>query len=54
MQFRVMRRLLGFGVPPVDLQFKWADNCPTSGNIDSFYIDGDAAPIGRLNYVFAE
>ncbi len=36
------------------LQFKWADNYQGEGNIDSFYTDGDAAPIGRLNYVFAE
>jgi hypothetical protein len=34
------------------IQFKWADNYQGDGNIDSFYIDGDAAPIGRLNYVF--
>jgi hypothetical protein len=33
-------------------QFKWADNYQGEGNIDSFYLDGDAAPIGRLNYVF--
>ena len=33
-------------------QFKWADNYQGEGNIDSFYLDGDAAPLGRLNYVF--
>ena len=33
-------------------QFKWADNYQGEGNIDSFTLDGDAAPIGRLNYVF--
>jgi hypothetical protein len=33
-------------------QFKWADNYQGEGDIDSFYLDGDAAPIGRLNYVF--
>lgn len=54
MQIVVPRKLLGLEQFPVDLQFKWADNCPVDGNIDSFYIDGDTAPIGRLNYVFAE
>jgi hypothetical protein len=39
---------------PVNVQFKWADNCPVDGDVSSFYTDGDAAPIGRLNYVFAE
>ncbi len=33
-------------------QFKWADNYQGEGDINSFYRDGDAAPIGRLNYVF--
>ena len=54
MQLAVPRPLLGLKNEPINLQFKWADNCPTEGRIDSFYIDGDAAPIGRLNYVFAE
>ena len=54
MQFAVQRKMLGQGDSPVNLQFKWADNCPVDGNADSFYIDGDAAPIGRQNYVFAE
>jgi len=35
------------------LQFKWADNYQ-AGDIFSFYTDGDAAPLGRLNYVFGE
>ena len=54
MQIAVPRRLLGLENGPVHLQFKWADNCPAEGKMDSFYIDGDVAPIGRLNYVFAE
>jgi len=45
---------IGFGNSPVNVQFKWADNCPLDGKIDSLYTDGDAAPFGRLNYVFAE
>ncbi len=33
------------------LEFKWADAC-VFGDEFSFYTDGDAAPIGRLNYVY--
>jgi hypothetical protein len=36
----------------VTFQFKWADNYQGEGDINSFYLDGDAAPLGRLNYVF--
>lgn len=32
------------------VDFKVADGISDSGNIDNYYIDGDAAPIGRLNY----
>ena len=36
------------------LQFKWADNYQGEGDIYSFYRDGDAAPIGRFNYIYTE
>ncbi len=35
-----------------ELQFKWADNY-TEQDIWSFYTEGDAAPYGRLNYVYS-
>ena len=42
----------------LDIQFKWADNYQldenNKGDIWSFYEDGDAAPYGRMNYVFSE
>lgn len=42
----------------VDIQFKWADNYQKNvdGEYDifTFYTDGDAAPIGRLNYVYSD
>lgn len=42
----------------LDLQFKWADNYQKneSGIFDiwTFYTDGDAAPYGRLNYIYSE
>ncbi|MDR3232416.1 MAG: hypothetical protein LBT46_01885 [Planctomycetaceae bacterium] len=55
MQIAVPRKFLdGKQGKPMNMQFKWADNTPADGTIESFYIDGDVAPIGRLNYVFAE
>ena len=53
----VAREDLGIGAG-VDIQFKWADNYQKNEqgvyDIWSFYCDGDAAPYGRLNYVFSE
>lgn len=37
----------------LNLQFKWADNY-VEDDIWSFYEKGDAAPIGRLTYIFSE
>jgi hypothetical protein len=41
----------------VDIRFKWADNYQLEndqGDIFSFYLHGDCAPYGRLNYIFSE
>lgn len=37
----------------IDIQFKWADNA-TTGEVLSFYTDGDTAPYGRYTYIFSE
>ncbi len=54
----VSRELLGLKDTLLNLQFKWADNYQRTedGSLDvfSFYLNGDAAPIGRLTYVFSE
>ena len=54
----VSRELLGVKDGLLNLQFKWADNYQRTedGSLDvySFYTNGDAAPIGRLTYVFSE
>lgn len=46
------------GKPVINIQFKWADNYQKDeeGNFDiwTFYKDGDAAPYGRLNYIYSE
>ena len=34
------------------MQFKWADSTTTYDEMEDFYIDGDCAPLGRMNYVY--
>lgn len=34
------------------IEFKWADNYQGEDDIFSFYLNGDVAPYGRLNYVY--
>ena len=53
LQLAIPKKALGItDNAKVTFQFKWADNYQGEGEINSFYLDGDAAPIGRLNYVF--
>ena len=58
MMIEIPRTLLGLpydgGNGLLDIRFKWADNYQSEDHIWSFYKDGDAAPYGRLNYVFSE
>lgn len=46
------------GANLIDIQFKWADNYQKNedGSCDiwTFYTDGDAAPYGRMNYIYSE
>lgn len=51
MMVAIPKSALGISTDKFAIQFKWTDNC-TPGDIFSFYTDGDAAPIGRLNYVY--
>lgn len=34
------------------IDFKWADNLQTPGDVMDFYVSGDVAPAGRFNYRF--
>ncbi len=36
----------------IEIQFKWADSQTAYDEMEDFYCDGDAAPLGRLNYVY--
>ena len=49
----VPRTALGV-LPPLCFEFKWSDNMQDEGNLMDFYVNGDVAPGGRFNYVFAE
>lgn len=37
----------------LNLNFKWADNYQGEDDLFSFYVNGDAAPYGRLNYSYS-
>lgn len=38
----------------IDIEFKWNDNMQEPGNIMDFYVNGDTAPGGRLNFVYSD
>lgn len=53
MQIMVPLTLIGLeNVQELNLEFKWADNYQGEDDIFSFYVNGDAAPYGRLNYTY--
>lgn len=47
----VRRTALGMTCGGFTLEFKWSDNMQEA-DVTDFYVNGDAAPRGRLNYVF--
>jgi hypothetical protein len=49
MHFAIPRQFLGNLSDPLNIQFKWVDNA-LDNDIMNFYVNGDAAPDGRLNY----
>ena len=49
----VPQSMLGMdGYLELDFAFKWADSTSNITTMQQFYTDGDAAPLGRLNYVY--
>ncbi len=55
MQMSVPLSQLGYKAgDKINIQFKIADNYQGEGDIWSFYIDGDTAPYGRVNYVYSQ
>lgn len=56
LQLAVPRDLLGLSDPnrPLSFQFKWVDHMQHEGEIMDFYVSGDTAPEGRLNFLYFE
>ncbi len=53
MMLTVPMEMVGIeGYKEICMQFKWADSKTSYDEMEDFYIDGDAAPLGRLNYVY--
>ena len=53
MMIAVPLEMLGIeGYKEINIQFKWADSTTKYDEMEDFYIDGDAAPLGRLNYTY--
>lgn len=52
LEIAVKKSLLNLSPSNVDIEFKWSDNMQDEGNIMDFYVNGDAAPGGRFNYVY--
>lgn len=52
MSMSIPRAALGIGGRSFTLWFKVADSRSEAGTIMDFYDQGDAAPLGRLNYVY--
>ena len=53
MMISVPQEMLGIeSFDKLNFEFKWADSDTVYDEMEDFYCDGDAAPLGRLNYVF--
>lgn len=48
-QFKVPKALVG---DVAELEFKWTDNIKPDGDLMLFYTEGNAAPVGRFNYLY--
>ena len=53
MMIAVPQEMLGAkGYLELCMEFKWADSETVYDEMEDFYIDGDVAPLGRMNYVY--
>ncbi len=51
MTVKVPKALIGYNT---ELEFKWTDNIDAKGDLLLFYTEGNAAPVGRFNYLYTE
>jgi len=52
MQYKVPKAALGIADGEFTINFKVADNVTEPENMQSYYITGDVAPVGRINYIY--
>lgn len=51
LQLKIQKGWIGIAEDSFSFEFKWADNMQENDVMD-FYVNGDSAPRGRLNYVY--
>jgi len=54
MMLKIPRTALELEGKTLDFEFKWNDNMQQDGYLMDFYVNGDTAPVGRLNYHYIE
>jgi hypothetical protein len=54
LELKVNRSVFNMQGKKLNFEFKWSDNNETNGDIMDFYVNGDAAPDGRFNYVYTD
>ncbi|MHB8581219.1 MAG: T9SS type A sorting domain-containing protein [Ignavibacteriaceae bacterium] len=54
LELKINRSVFNVEGKKLDFEFKWSDNSENDGNIMDFYINGDAAPDDRFNYVYSD
>ncbi len=52
LEFGIRKSVLSLPGGKVDIEFKWNDNMQETGDIMDFYVNGDTAPGGRMNFVY--
>ncbi len=52
LEIKISREVLNTLTDSLNFEFKWSDNSIADGNIMDFYVNGDAAPGGRFNFVY--
>lgn len=52
LEVKINRQLINAVSDTLNFEFKCSDNSITDGNIMDFYVNGDAAPGGRFNFVY--
>lgn len=51
MHLKIPKSMLDISGKSFSLEFKWSDHMQNEDVMD-FYVNGDAAPRGRMNYVY--